>query len=70
VIANAGYNKASAEAELEKGIAKLISSGRLYIANPDLTERFEKNASLSEPNTTTIYGVGKQGYTDYPFCNE
>jgi N-ethylmaleimide reductase len=25
VIANAGYNKASAEAELEKGIAKLIS---------------------------------------------
>jgi N-ethylmaleimide reductase len=69
-IANAGYNKASAEAELEKGIAKLISFGRLYIANSDLTERFKKNASLSESNATTIYGVGKQGYTNYLFCNE
>lgn len=70
LIANAGYDKASAEEELEIGIAKLISFGRLYIANPDLTERFEKNASLNEPDRTTIYGGGKQGYTDYPFCNE
>lgn len=70
VIANAGYDKASAEAELEKGIAKLISFGRLYISNPDLTERFKKNASLAEPDRATIYGGGKQGYTDYPIWNE
>ncbi|MEL1240487.1 alkene reductase [Flavobacterium flavipallidum] len=70
VIANAGYNKASAEAELEKGIAKLISFGRLYIANPDLTERFKKNATLSEADKSTIYGGGKQGYIDYPFWKE
>lgn len=66
VIANAGYDKVSAEAELEKGIAKLISFGKLYIANPDLPERFKKNASLSEPDSATIYGGGKQGYIDYP----
>ena len=70
VIANAGYDKASAEAELEKGIAKLISFGKLYIANPDLLERFEKNAPLSEPDRATMYGGGKLGYIDYPLWNE
>ncbi len=66
VIANAGYDKASAEVELEKGIAKLVSFGKLYIANPNLPERFSKNALLSEPERTTIYGGGEQGYIDYP----
>lgn len=70
VIANAGYDKASAEAELEKGIAKLISFGKLYIANPDLPERFRKNAPLNEPDRTTVYGGGKQGYIDYPLWNK
>lgn len=70
VIANAGYDKASAEAELEKGIAKLISFGKLYIANPDLPDRFEKNAAISEPDRATMYGGGKQGYIDYQLWNE
>jgi len=70
VIANAGYDKASAEAELEKGIAKLISFGKLYIANPDLPERLEKNAPLSEPDRVTMYGGGKQGYIDYSRWDE
>ena len=70
VIANAGYDKASAEAELGKGIAKLVSFGKLYIANPDLPERFSKNATLTELDRTTMYGGGKQGYTDYLFWNE
>jgi 2,4-dienoyl-CoA reductase-like NADH-dependent reductase (Old Yellow Enzyme family) len=33
VIANAGYDKATAEAELEKGIAQLVSFGTLFLAN-------------------------------------
>lgn len=70
VIANAGYDKTSAEAELKKGIAKLISFGKLYIANPDLPERFEKNTPLSEPDKTTMYGGGKRGYIDYPLWHE
>lgn len=70
VIANAGYDQASAEAELEKGIAKMISFGRLYIANPDLPERFEKNATLNEPDKANIYGGGEKGYIDYPFWSE
>ncbi|WP_342332863.1 alkene reductase [Pedobacter sp. FW305-3-2-15-E-R2A2] len=66
VIANAGYDKASAEAELKKGIAGLISFGTLFLANPDLPERFEKDSALNEPDRATMFGGGKQGYIDYP----
>lgn len=70
VIANGGYDKASAEAELQKGIAKLISFGTLYIANPDLPERFEKDAEFNKLDRATMFGGGKQGYIDYPFWKE
>ena len=67
VIANAGYDKLSAEAELEKGIAGLVSFGTLFLANPDLPERFEKSAALNEPDRATMFGGGAKGYIDYPF---
>ena len=70
VIANAGYDKASAEAELEKGIADLVSFGTLFLANPDLPKRFEQDAALNEPDKATMFGGGEQGYTDYPFLND
>jgi N-ethylmaleimide reductase len=69
VIANSGYNKLSGEAELKKGIAKVISFGTLFLANPDLPQRFEKNATLNEPDRATMFGGGAQGYIDYPFLN-
>lgn len=67
VIANTAYDKVSAEAELEKGIAKAISFGTLFLANPDLPKRFEKDAALNEPDRATMFGGGEQGYIDYPF---
>lgn len=69
VIANAGYYKASAEAELEKGIAKLVSFGTLFLANPDLPKRFELDAELNQPDRATMFGGGAQGYIDYPSLN-
>lgn len=66
VIANAGYTRETAEQELEKGIAKLISFGVPFIANPDLVKRFELNAELNEADRTTFYGGNERGYTDYP----
>jgi N-ethylmaleimide reductase len=69
VIANAGYDKASAEAELEKGIAKLVSFGTLFLANPDLPKRFELDAELNQPDRATMFGGGAQGYIDYPSLN-
>jgi N-ethylmaleimide reductase len=69
VIANAGYDKATAEAELEKGNAKLVSFGTLFLANPDLPKRFELDAELNLPDRATMFGGGAQGYIDYPSLN-
>lgn len=70
VIANTNYEKATAEAELEKGIAKLISFGTLFLANPDLPKRFEVDAALNQPDRATMFGGGAHGYIDYPFLQQ
>ena len=66
VIANTGYTQESGEAELEKGIAKAISYGMLFLANPDLSRRFELNAELNPLDMSTMFGGGEKGYIDYP----
>ena len=43
-----------------------MAFGRLYIANPDLVERLQRNAALNAPNPNTFYTPGPVGYTDYP----
>jgi 2,4-dienoyl-CoA reductase-like NADH-dependent reductase (Old Yellow Enzyme family) len=67
IIANCGYNRETGEAELQKGIAKLIAYGTLFLANPDLPKRFELNAELNQPDRATMYGGQDKGYIDYPF---
>jgi N-ethylmaleimide reductase len=69
VIANFGYDRESGEAELQKGIAKLISYGTLFLSNPDLPKRFETNAGLNQADRATMYGGKDVGYIDYPFLN-
>lgn len=70
VIANAGFNKESGEAELDKGIAKIISYGSLFLANPDLPKRFELDVELNQLDQATMYGGGEHGYTDYPLLED
>ena len=65
-MANFGYTFARAEAALRAGRADLISFGKLFLANPDLPERFGRGAPLNAPDHNTFYGGGEQGYTDYP----
>ncbi len=64
-MANFGYTLARAEAALRAGRADLLSFGKLFLANPDLPERFAQGAPLNEPDPATFYGGGEQGYTDY-----
>ena len=67
IITNGGYTRDSAEAIIEAGKAQLVSFGTLFLANPDLPERFALNADLNEPDRATMYGGGgEKGYTDYP----
>jgi N-ethylmaleimide reductase len=65
-IANNGYDLALALAARRRNAADLIAFGRLYIANPDLVERFRVSAPLNLPDRATFFGGGKEGYTDYP----
>jgi 2,4-dienoyl-CoA reductase-like NADH-dependent reductase (Old Yellow Enzyme family) len=66
VIANQEFTRATAEAVIEQGIADAVAFGRLYIANPDLVERFARDAALNVPDPSTFYGPDERGYTDYP----
>jgi len=65
-IANNGYDSNLANKVLSAGEADLIAFGKLFIANPDLVERFKRGAPLNEPDKATFYGGSSKGYTDYP----
>lgn len=67
LISNESLSKDSAERLINDGKADAVAFGKLYIANPDLAERFVAGADLNEPNPETFYGGGAEGYTDYPF---
>lgn len=66
LIANEKFTKATAEAAIQSGAADAVAFGQLFIANPDLPERFRLNAPLNTPDSSTFYAQGPKGYTDYP----
>ena len=70
LMTNWDYDREKAEAVIAKGDADLVSFGKLFIANPDLPERFQLNAALNQPDPATFYGGGEKGYTDYPTLKE
>ncbi len=62
-----GYDKESAEADLDSGLCDLVGFGRPFINNPDLVERLLYNQELSHHlKTELFYTDDKIGYTDYP----
>ena len=66
-IANGAFPRDRAEEALADGRADLVSFGASYLSNPDLVERLKADAPLNQPDQSTFYGGGKEGYTDYPF---
>ena len=66
LVLNMGYDQHAAEAAIASGIADAVSFGTLFIANPDLPERFAMSAPLAQPDRARYYGGDAQGYTDYP----
>lgn len=65
-IVNEQFTKDSAEQALALGEADAVAFGKLFIANPDLPERFASGAALNPPDPRTFYSSGAEGYTDYP----
>lgn len=69
-ILNEGLTKESAERAIERGEADAAAFGRPFIANPDLVERFRRDAPLNAVNPETIYTDDETGYNDYPLLAE
>lgn len=69
-IANNGYTRDLALEALRAGEVDAIAFGKLFIANPDLVERFRRNAPLNAWDQKTFYGGDASGYTDYPALDE
>ena len=67
-ILSGGYNKESAEQDLQEEKGDLVAFGRPFIANPDLPKRFKNNLELNEPDSDTFYTADAKGYTDYSFA--
>ena len=71
IIICGGYDKESAEADIESGLCELIGFGRPFINNPDLVERLENNHPMSQSlNANLFYSAEEKGYTDYPVFKE
>jgi N-ethylmaleimide reductase len=65
-IANLSYDKTTGNAAIASGHADAVAYGVPFIANPDLVERFRKDAPLNEADSSSFYGGSEKGYTDYP----
>jgi len=63
---NEQFTQASAEAAVERGDVDGVAFGKLFIANPDLVQRFREGAPLNAPNGATFYSHEAEGYVDYP----
>jgi N-ethylmaleimide reductase len=65
-FAGANFTRESGAELLERGGADAIVYGVKFLANPDLPERFRRDAALNEPDPSSFYMPGERGYTDYP----
>ena len=65
-MANLSYDKARGNAAIASGHADAVAYGVPFISNPDLVERFRKDAPLNEADSSSFYGGTEKGYTDYP----
>ncbi len=65
-ILNNGYDFALADKALRKSQADLVAFGKPFIANPDLVDRMKSGIPLAEPDVSTMYSGGADGYVNYP----
>jgi 2,4-dienoyl-CoA reductase-like NADH-dependent reductase (Old Yellow Enzyme family) len=69
-VANSGFSVMTTRSEafglVADGFADAVGVGRAAIANPDLAERWERDAEENTPDASTFYGQSATGYTDYP----
>jgi len=67
IVSAGGFTLETGNAAIAEEWADAIAFGVPFIANPDLPERFRRNAALNKPDEASFYGGAEKGYTDYPF---
>ncbi|MFB9376216.1 alkene reductase [Kineococcus gynurae] len=69
-LLNSGFGSVTrredAQSLVRAGLADAVVVGRPVIANPDLAHRWANDLPENEPDASTFYGGGAEGYTDYP----
>jgi len=65
-VVNEKFNFETASQAIESGEADAVAFGKLFIANPDLPQRFKLRSALNEWKVPQFYAGGAEGYTDYP----
>ena len=70
LMINSNFNKENGNEIIKSGDADLVSFGKLFLANPDLPQRFELGAEHNEWDKSTFYTPGARGYIDYPFLSK
>jgi N-ethylmaleimide reductase len=63
---NSGYDLISGNAVISGGQADLVAFGKIFLANPDLVERFKTKSELNAQDVSTFYSGEEKGYVDYP----
>ena len=67
LMINGGYNRDTAAEAINNNQGDLAAFGTLYLANPDLVNRFNhEEVPLNNPDPNTFYTPGEKGYIDYP----
>lgn len=66
LLSNGGFDQNRAEQWLAQDRCDAVVFGKLFIANPDLPDRFRQGTALNAPDPDTFYQGGEKGYVDYP----
>ncbi len=66
LMANGGYDFASAQTAIQSGRLDAVVFGKPFISNANLVERFRSGGALNPVDFASLYTPGPAGYTDYP----
>lgn len=67
LMVNMGYSPEEAGQVIAEKKADSVAFGTSILANPDFVERVKAGADFNQPDQSTFYTAGPEGYTDYPF---
>ena len=70
IITNGAKDWKESVRRVEDGEADLVSFAKLFLSNPDLTERMKNGWEFTQPDMTVYTGKGEVGYSDWPKYQE